>query len=125
MRHHLSLAIVGTLLAGGGITNPALAQEKYKPKYQRENDTTFRANASYLSETGFIKFRPDKDIDPDTYFDKFGTSRAAKMQKEGRTGESTIGDLFGQAVPIGGQNAATDVELVDKARKLTKTPKMP
>ena len=74
MKHLLSLVTVGTLLAVGSVIHSASAQEKYKPKYQRENDTTFRANASYLSETGFIKFRSDKDVDPDTYFDKFGAN---------------------------------------------------
>jgi hypothetical protein len=72
-------------LRGGGII-PDLAQpkqpdaqqkpqEKYKPKYLRDNDTTFRAFASYLSETGFIRFNKDKEpLDPNLFFDKFGAN---------------------------------------------------
>lgn len=52
-------------------------------------------------------------------------NRTVKMQKEGRSGETKIGDLFSQpVVPIGGHDAAAAADLVGAARKLARTPKL-
>jgi Zn-dependent metalloprotease len=73
MRHFSKFLTIALLVISTFTT--AFGQMRYKPKYLRENDTTFRAFASYLSETGFIRFDAEKrPIDPDTFFETYGSA---------------------------------------------------
>ncbi|GAA4397393.1 hypothetical protein GCM10023187_06790 [Nibrella viscosa] len=71
----------------GGVIFPhyTWAQEKFKPKYLREDDKAFRELTTNASDNGWLHFRRDiAPIDPDTYFDKFarniGMGEGYRMQ---------------------------------------------
>ncbi len=53
--------------------NYVFGQTKYQPKYLRENNGAFRALTSYVSESGWIEFRPGAEpVEPDAFFKRFG-----------------------------------------------------
>ncbi|TAG51011.1 MAG: M4 family peptidase, partial [Runella slithyformis] len=56
-------------MGGGGL----LAQ-KYQPKYLRENDKSFKELTIKTTENGWIEFKKEAKINPNTFFKDYGSS---------------------------------------------------
>ncbi len=74
MKLIVKLCLIGILLVGGGLLPySVVAQDKYQPKYLREDNKAFRDLTTYTSESGWIEFRRDiAGVEATSFFDKFG-----------------------------------------------------
>ncbi|AQG78234.1 M4 family metallopeptidase [Spirosoma montaniterrae] len=57
------------------VSTATIAQNKFKPKYLRENDKTLLNLTSYASDNGWLDFKQDAQteaIDPDAFLNRFG-----------------------------------------------------
>lgn len=66
----LSIILVICLLYGGG----RLFAQKYQPKYLRENNQVFKELTSRTTENGWIEFKKEAKLNPNTFFKDYGNS---------------------------------------------------
>ncbi|WP_157585680.1 hypothetical protein [Runella zeae] len=60
------------IVMGGGIL-PALAQ-KFNPKYLREDNRSFKALTKTATPDGWIEFKKEARINPNTFFKDYANS---------------------------------------------------
>lgn len=73
MKKYLLLCLTSMLFA---LAYPSYvnAQDKFKPKYLRENDRAFLQLTSQATDNGWVEFKKDKDtegVSPDNFSDRF------------------------------------------------------
>jgi Zn-dependent metalloprotease len=69
MKKHLLLFLVCIVWGGG-----KLLAQKYQPKYLREDNKEFKNLATRITESGWIEFKKEARINPNTFFKDYSGS---------------------------------------------------
>lgn len=71
MNKILLIYVVNIIITG---FNSSVIAQKYKPKYLRENDQAFKNLTLQTTENGWIEFKKEAKINPNTFFKDYSNS---------------------------------------------------